>query len=92
MSLTVQNIVNDLNLEVLNGDKALSRVIDSDLLARPGVELAGFYDFYDPRRIVLIGSKEASFLKVLSPDIQRSRLEEIFKKKQKVRNFGSVRS
>lgn len=80
MPLNVQHIVDDLQLEVLNGERALSRLIDSDLLARPGVELAGFYDFYDPKRIVLIGSKEASFLKVLDVKTQRERLEGIFKK------------
>lgn len=80
MSLKVTHIVSDLQLEVMSGQEALNRTIESDLLARPGVELAGFYDFYDPTRIVLMGSKEASFLKVLDLKTQRARLEEIFKK------------
>ncbi len=45
MSVYVKDLVKDLNLEVLISEQALDKTIDSDLLARPGVELAGFFDF-----------------------------------------------
>ena len=57
MSVYVKDLVKDLNLEVLISEQSLDKNIESDLLARPGVELAGFFDFYDPNRIVLFGSK-----------------------------------
>ena len=45
MSIYVSDLVRDLKLEVLNGEGALDKKIESDLLARPGVELAGFLTF-----------------------------------------------
>lgn len=80
MSIYVSDLVRDLKLEVLNGEGALDKKIESDLLARPGVELAGFFDFYDPLRIVLFGSKEASFLELFDDVTMRQRIESLFKK------------
>jgi HPr kinase/phosphorylase len=79
--LKVFDVVKDLELEVLNGQEGIQRTIESDLLARPGVELAGFFDFYDPKRIVLFGSKEISFMKLFSTEDIRFRVETLFKKK-----------
>jgi HPr kinase/phosphorylase len=81
MRLKVLDVIKDLELEVLNGQEGVERFIESDLLARPGVELAGFFDFYDPKRIVLFGSKEASFMKLFSNEDMRLRVETLFKKK-----------
>jgi HPr kinase/phosphorylase len=80
MQLKVSDVIKDLELEVLNGEAGLNRLIESDLLARPGVELAGFFDFYDPKRIVLFGSKEASFMKLFNFEDVKNRVETLFQK------------
>jgi HPr kinase/phosphorylase len=80
MSINVKDLVKDLNLEVLISEQTLDRIIDSDLLARPGVELVGFFDFYDPNRIVLFGSKEASFMQLFDEKTMKERIETLFKK------------
>ena len=49
------------------------------MLSRPGVEIAGFLDFFEPERLILIGSKENSFLNLLDVKVQKERLEPIFK-------------
>mgnify|MGYP001412455522 CR=1 FL=1 len=76
-SIIIKKIAKDLELEVLAGETGLNRTVSAEMLNRPGVELAGFYDFYDQERILLIGSKEASFLKLFSPHIQKERVNRI---------------
>jgi HPr kinase/phosphorylase len=81
MKLKIKHLIQDLDLELLSNKKALDREIKSEMLSRPGVELAGFLDFFDPERLILIGSKEAHFMKLLPYDIRRDRIEDIMMKK-----------
>lgn len=80
MKLKIKHIMRDLDLELLNDQKALQRDIRSEMLSRPGVELAGFLDFFDKDRLILIGSKESHFMKLLPYDIRRQRIEDMFEK------------
>jgi HPr kinase/phosphorylase len=78
-SITVEKIAKDLNLAVVAGSKGLQRKVTVDMFSRPGVEFAGFLDFYDKDRILLIGSKESSFLKLLDIETQKLRVEAVIK-------------
>jgi HPr kinase/phosphorylase len=81
MKLKIKHVIVDLNLDLLNNNpKTLNREIKSEMLSRPGVELAGFLDFFDPERLILIGSKESHFMKLLPYDIMRDRVEDMFRK------------
>lgn len=80
MKLKIKHVIKDMELELLSDPKSLEREVKSEMLSRPGVELAGFLDFFDNDRIILIGSKESHFLGVFSQDIQKERVEKIFAK------------
>ncbi|MDY0294928.1 MAG: HPr(Ser) kinase/phosphatase [Acholeplasmataceae bacterium] len=80
MKLKVKHIIRDLDLQLLNDPTCMNREIKSEMLSRPGVELAGFLDFFDADRLILIGSKEAHFLDKLPLDIRRQRVEDLFEK------------
>jgi len=71
MVLKIKHLIRDLNLVLLNDAKTLENEIKSEMLSRPGVELAGFLDFFDADRLILIGSKEAHFMQLL-PQIGRA--------------------
>lgn len=79
--LKVKQIAKDLELKILAGEKGLDIDVKAEMLSRPGVELAGFTVFFDPERLILIGSKEHEFLKLLPNELQVKRLETIFKLK-----------
>ena len=79
MKLKIKHIVTDLKLELLNSETCLQNEIKSEMLSRPGVELAGFLDFFDSERLMLIGSKEASFMQLMPIELRRKRIEEMFK-------------
>ncbi len=80
MSVYVKTLAEENNLELLAGKEGLNAQIDEDEISRPGLEFTGFFDFFDNKRLVLIGTKDATFLDTLPSDVIRKNVEEIFKK------------
>jgi HPr kinase/phosphorylase len=80
MSVVVEVLAKENNLELLAGKDGLKAEIDEDEISRPGLEFTGFFDFFDNKRLVLIGTKDATFLNTLPEDTIRKNVEEIFKK------------
>jgi len=81
MVLRVEHIVTDYNLDVIAGEAGLKRVIDKEQVSRPGMELAGLFDFYEFDRIQVMGSKEVTFFWWLSKEDQEIRTRMLFEKK-----------
>ena len=79
--MKIKKLVDALELKVLAGEKGLNGYISAEMLSRPGVELAGYLDYFDPMRLVLIGSKENSFLDKLPLSVRKERLEKILMQK-----------
>ncbi|MBS4750490.1 HPr kinase/phosphorylase [Granulicatella sp. zg-ZJ] len=65
MTVTVQELVNTLRLKVQHGEAFLERHIFTSELSRPGVELTGYFEYYDERRIQVLGMTEISFIQKL---------------------------
>ena len=78
MSLKIKKIVKDLNLEVLAGAGGFDRVLCEQNVQRPGLEFAGFFDFFQSERALLIGSKELSFLNTLDEEVAKERIKYLF--------------
>lgn len=77
--ITVKDCVEELELEVISGEKYLDREIKRSVLSRPGVEIyADYFTFYEHDRIQIIGSKEYNLLTMLKEDDQRKRIEKLF--------------
>ena len=55
-SIALSSIVKDLGLNVLHASKdfATARIATADV-NRPALQLAGFYDYVDPKRLQLMG-------------------------------------
>lgn len=81
MKLKVKHLMKDLGLNIIAGKVGLENEIKAEMLSRPGVELAGFLDFFDKERLILIGSKEDHFMNLLPEDIKRQRIENIMMQK-----------
>jgi HPr kinase/phosphorylase len=81
MKLKVKHLMKDLGLSIIAGKIGLENEIKAEMLSRPGVELAGFLDFFDKERLILIGSKEDHFMNLLPVDVQRTRIENIMMQK-----------
>ena len=76
----LKDMVKDLNLTILAGENGLDAWIEDENVTRPSMEFAGFFDFYESKRVLLIGSKESTFLKQLQPEIAKARVKYLFQK------------
>jgi len=79
-AVSIKELVEFANLEVLAGHEGLDRLVEDDEITSPGVELTGYFNYFYPGRIVLFGSKEANFLYGMDDAIERERVENLFKK------------
>lgn len=65
-------------LRRLNDDIGFERVIISSKLNRPGLELTGFWSYFDRDRIQLIGRKEHKFLMTLNEEQRINVLKKLY--------------
>ncbi len=79
-SIPISEIIKGLKLEILAGEKGINRKVSNPSLTKPGVELAGMFDFYENDRIQIIGSKEITFFHWLSDKDKVSRVSILFEK------------
>ena len=79
--VTVRKLIEEVDLLVLAGHGGLGNEIIDDEIVLPGLEFAGFLKYFDSRRIVLIGSKEATYLNELERELAYKRVEDICKLK-----------
>jgi len=63
-----------LGLEVLAGEQYLDRPIQEEAINRPGLALAGFFQYFAHRRIQVMGLAENAYLKSLSHDERVERM------------------
>jgi len=88
MDLTVSDLCNDYKFKVMAGEKGINNVIEIPQVSRPGIELAGLFDFYESKRIHIMGSKEVAFLSGISKRVQIERVDKLFKGKPPVFLFS----
>ena len=61
-NITVKEISSDLNLEIIfEGDNPILDITNSDI-NRPGLQLYGYYEYFDQDRVQIIGKAEWSYL------------------------------
>lgn len=80
MSITIEQYINALKLMIVAGENGIKRAFIEPQLSRPGLELAGLFDFYEQNRIQLLGSKEGTFFSWLSKEDQAIRVRMMFEK------------
>ncbi len=69
----VADVVQRFSLEVLAGEEGLKRTIALADLHRPGLELAGYTNYYAKDRVQILGKTEISFLETLAPKVRAER-------------------
>ncbi|OGV41415.1 MAG: HPr(Ser) kinase/phosphatase [Lentisphaerae bacterium GWF2_57_35] len=84
VELTVQQFFESghetLGLKIVGGGPNLDRIIREIALNRPGLALAGFFQYFAYRRIQVIGLAEIAYLKSLTQEEQNERLDKFFSK------------
>lgn len=77
MEVTVKELIKDFNLEVINKGERINKIDISDI-NRPGLQFAGFYNYYANERIQVVGKAEWSFLDAMQPELRKKRLKKYF--------------
>ncbi len=76
--LSIDQLAKDLKLSILyKGDVEEIEINTSDL-NRPGLQMAGFFEYFAINRIQLFGMVEMTYLQNLDPELKKSRLEKYF--------------
>ncbi|ANY66341.1 HPr(Ser) kinase/phosphatase [Paenibacillus algorifonticola] len=73
----VSELVQHFSLEIISGEEGLKRAITVDDLYRPGLEMAGYFDYFPSERVQLLGKTEITFLSTLTSEERRLRMERL---------------
>lgn len=76
-SISVKQMVEDLHLEEINQPENQINITTMQL-NRPGIQLAGFFDYFGYERIQIIGKVEHQYLSQLDSNLRAERLDKLF--------------
>ncbi|GAB2544773.1 HPr(Ser) kinase/phosphatase [Gracilibacillus alcaliphilus] len=68
-----QDLLDRFQLELIAGSEGVHREIFMSEVARPGIELTGYFKYYPKDRLQLFGKTELSFFEELSPEEKKDR-------------------
>ncbi|MBR6549110.1 MAG: HPr(Ser) kinase/phosphatase [Clostridia bacterium] len=81
-SVSLQNIIKEFSLEVVCGQDIIeSTAVELSDINRPGLQFAGYYEYFDSRRIQLLGLSEITYVQELNSQEQAERVEAFFSQK-----------
>lgn len=73
----VSDLVEEFHLEVICGDAGLKRPITVADLYRPGLAMAGYYEFHPTERVQILGKTELTFFDGLSSEDRMDRMKKL---------------
>lgn len=75
----LDKIIEEFKLEIIHmPGKAEDVKIDETDVTRPGLQLMGFYEYFNPERIQIIGKMEFAYLSTIDENTRYQRLEALF--------------
>lgn len=57
----IKDVIKEFDLEIISGEEGIDRPITVSDISRPGLEMAGYFNYYPAERIQLLGKTELSF-------------------------------
>lgn len=79
MAITVRDLIDKIRLKVVYGNESLfEKEITTADISRPGLEMTGYFDYYTPERIQLVGMKEWSYLMKMTSHNRHQVLRKMF--------------
>ncbi len=78
----LKHIIDDFKLEVIYAPENLDEIMISDNdLNRPGLQLKGFYEYFNSERIQVCGNMEFAFLESISSEDRKEAVSRLFETK-----------
>lgn len=75
--VTVKDVQERFGLELLGGNTGINRSIVTSDISRPGLEMAGYFDFYPASRVQMLGKTELSFFYKLNDEERMDRMDRL---------------
>lgn len=78
-TIPLSEIIKEFDLEVLYtpAEPETILITDNDV-NRPGLQLMGFYEYFNAERIQICGNMEFAYMASLDPDVRRARIDALF--------------
>jgi len=78
--ISLDKIIKEFSLEELSMPKPSSEIlIGTPEINRPGLQFAGYFEYFAPERIQILGISEIEFLRRFTEEKARERIEKFFK-------------
>ncbi|MGI6154188.1 MAG: HPr(Ser) kinase/phosphatase [Christensenellaceae bacterium] len=77
-TIKITDFAKELNLDILYMGIRDTAEVDSSDLNRPGLQIAGFFEYFAVNRVQLFGMVEMTYLQTLSPDTRMDVLDKYF--------------
>ncbi|MFG7387566.1 HPr(Ser) kinase/phosphatase [Lactococcus lactis] len=85
MAVSVQDLLDKIHFHVIySTETALQKAITTSEIMRPGLEMAGYFDYFTPERIQLFGMKEWSYMMTVVGDNRYDLLKKVMAKETPV--------
>lgn len=85
MAVSVQDLLDKIHFHVIySTESALQKEITTSEIMRPGLEMAGYFDYFTPERIQLFGMKEWSYMMTVVGDNRYDLLKKVMAKETPV--------
>lgn len=78
MAVNISNLKENLKLKIIV-EGNLGKEISLSNISRPGLQFAGYYDYFPYDRLQIIGMAEWNYLNTFNKELRQKRLEEFFK-------------
>lgn len=73
------DLIREFNFEVMYGPEGFEKIeITKDDVSRPGLQLAGFFDFFDPNRLQVMGKVETTYVESFEPERRAEIFDRLF--------------
>lgn len=78
-TVKLSQIIKELHLKKIHYTDDMDSVeVSSADINRPGLQLIGFFNYFDPKRIEIIGKVEMTYLEKMNPAERRESLDKLF--------------
>ena len=81
-SVRLRRVAEDMRLEIAyKAPDYNEKLVEITAVNRPGLQLVGFYDYFDPRRIQVLGIVETTYLQSLSDEARMKSLDDLLSRR-----------
>ncbi|WP_079506797.1 HPr(Ser) kinase/phosphatase [Mesobacillus jeotgali] len=72
-----KDLIEKFDMELVSGEEGINRPITTTDISRPGLEIAGYFEYYPAERLQLLGKTELTFFEKLDPRVRAERMEKL---------------